>query len=98
MTRVNAVVHGPLICSCSYKEVIQKTGISKEAYNYIIDSSTSHGDYFDAQSISQFPKSRKNTTRHIMTSTRSPVLTVSEGMDSFPKGFMKQFISSDPLR
>ncbi|XP_078341071.1 aplysianin-A-like isoform X1 [Crassostrea virginica] len=82
----------------SYQEVIQKTGISNEAQEYIKDSSLFHYGFGPVQSLENFPKTRRGFDRPKMPTDLPEIITVPTGMNSYPSEFMRQFLSSNPFR
>ena len=82
----------------SYQEVIQKTGISNEAQEYIKDNSLFHYGFGPVQSLENFPKTRRGFDRPKMPTDLPEIITVPTGMNSYPSEFMRQFLSSNPFR
>ncbi|XP_062576935.1 aplysianin-A-like [Saccostrea cucullata] len=82
----------------SYSEVIRKTGISNEAYNYIFYNELHHGGFGNGQSIERIPKTRQGYERNKYSTGLPPVVTVPTGMASYPKGFMSHFLAHNPKR
>ena len=82
----------------SYQEVIQKTKISNEAREYIKDSSLFQSGFGEEQCLENFPKTRRGFDRPKMPTDLPEIITVPTGMNSYPLEFMRQFLSSNPLR
>lgn len=89
----------------SYEDVIQKTGISTEAREYIRDSSAFHYGLGPAQSNARFLRTRQGFTENTrLTDLPSFVtdlpsyVTVQTGMNSFPVEFMRKFLEFNPKR
>ncbi|XP_061186161.1 achacin-like isoform X1 [Saccostrea echinata] len=82
----------------SYKEVIRKTGISNEAYNYIFDNNLFQSGFGDEQCIETFPKTRRGFEENTIPTGLPRVVSVPTGMGSYPTGFMRRFLSRNPRR
>ncbi|XP_061185871.1 aplysianin-A-like [Saccostrea echinata] len=83
----------------SYKEVLRKTGISNEAYNYIFDNSLfKFGLGDDDQSIIRFPRTRRGFEENTISTGLPRVVSVPTGMGSYPTGFLRQYLSRNPRR
>ena len=72
--------------------------ISHEAREYIKDSSLFQFGFGQSQSLKNFPKTRRGFDRPKMTPDLPEIITVPTGMNSYPSEFMRQFLSSNPLR
>ncbi|XP_062576934.1 aplysianin-A-like [Saccostrea cucullata] len=82
----------------SYNEVIRKTGISNEAYNYIFDNELLHSGLRNGQCLEYFPKTRKGYEQNTNSTGLPSVVTIPTGMASYPKEFMSRFLAQNPRR
>lgn len=76
----------------SYDDVIQKTGISAEAQQYIRDSSAFHFGFGLAQSNARFLKFRHGFAKNTRPTDLPLYVTVPTGLNSFPVEFMREIL------
>ncbi|XP_062574454.1 aplysianin-A-like [Saccostrea cucullata] len=82
----------------SYKEVLRKTGISNEGYNYLFDNNLFKFGFGDDQSIVRFPRTRRGFEENTTPNGLPRVVTIPTGLGSYPMGFMRRFLSRNPRR